>query len=148
MFGWFRKYVRKIGIFGVEVEFHPPTETTVTATPAATPRPSAPFEAAANPQRSAEPRDTTRQSTAQTADAKPGATQAADTQESASDGAPTAGGLHRVVLYRDAQMEAAGFTRQELAAGLDKAAAEALRDRERERLEAEGYTYCPRPQLS
>ena len=25
MFEWFRKYVRKIGIFGVEVEFHPPT---------------------------------------------------------------------------------------------------------------------------
>jgi hypothetical protein len=24
MFEWFRKYVRKIGIFGVEVEFHPP----------------------------------------------------------------------------------------------------------------------------
>jgi len=27
MFGWFRKYIRKIGIFGVEVEFHPPTDT-------------------------------------------------------------------------------------------------------------------------
>lgn len=25
MFGWFRKYIRKIGIFGVEVEFHPPS---------------------------------------------------------------------------------------------------------------------------
>jgi hypothetical protein len=29
MFGWFRKYIRKIGIFGVEVEFHPPTDTTM-----------------------------------------------------------------------------------------------------------------------
>lgn len=27
MFRWFRKYVRKIGVFGVEVEFHPPTDT-------------------------------------------------------------------------------------------------------------------------
>lgn len=27
MFGWFRRCVRKIGIFGVEVEFHPPTDT-------------------------------------------------------------------------------------------------------------------------
>ena len=27
IFGWFRKHVRKIGIFGVEVEFHPPTDT-------------------------------------------------------------------------------------------------------------------------
>lgn len=27
MFRWFRRCVRKIGIFGVEVEFHPPTET-------------------------------------------------------------------------------------------------------------------------
>lgn len=26
VFGWFRKYVRKIGVFGIEVEFHPPTE--------------------------------------------------------------------------------------------------------------------------
>lgn len=39
MFGWFRKYVRKIGILGVEIEFHPPAEpaahsaTTTPATP-------------------------------------------------------------------------------------------------------------------
>jgi hypothetical protein len=33
VFGWFRKYVRKIGIFGVEVEFHPPTETSASVTP-------------------------------------------------------------------------------------------------------------------
>jgi hypothetical protein len=80
-----------------------------------------------------------------------------------------AGGLHRVVLYRDdeskrfsitarmdrarlpgvdAQMAARGYTRHELAACLDKAAAEALRDRERVRWEAEGYTYQTRPQLS
>lgn len=26
MFGWFRKYVRKIGIFGIEVEFRPPAD--------------------------------------------------------------------------------------------------------------------------
>jgi hypothetical protein len=31
MFGWFRKYVRKIGIFGFEVEFHPPTQPTAPA---------------------------------------------------------------------------------------------------------------------
>lgn len=29
VFGWFRKYIRKIGVFGVEVEFHPPTDVTV-----------------------------------------------------------------------------------------------------------------------
>jgi alkylated DNA nucleotide flippase Atl1 len=27
MFGWFRKHIRKIGIFGVEVEFHPPSQS-------------------------------------------------------------------------------------------------------------------------
>lgn len=27
MFGWFRKYIRKIEIFGVGVEFNPPTDT-------------------------------------------------------------------------------------------------------------------------
>src|SRR4051794_18906326 len=27
MFAWFRRYIRKIGIFGVEVEFHPPEQT-------------------------------------------------------------------------------------------------------------------------
>jgi len=80
-----------------------------------------------------------------------------------------AGGLHKVVLYRDdasrrftitarmnrarlpgvdAQMAARGYTRHQLATGLDKAAAEALRNRERARLEAEGYTYQTRPQLS
>jgi hypothetical protein len=85
------------------------------------------------------------------------------------EGALMAEGLHRVVLYRndaarqfsitarmdrarlpgvDAQMETAGFARYELASGLNKAAAEALRDRERVRLEADGYTYCTRPQLS
>lgn len=26
MFGWLRKHVRKIGVFGVEVEFHPPAD--------------------------------------------------------------------------------------------------------------------------
>jgi hypothetical protein len=36
VFGWFRKYVRKIGILGVEIEFHPPTEA---ADPAASPGP-------------------------------------------------------------------------------------------------------------
>ena len=36
MFGWFRKYVRKVGIFGVEVEFHPPTE--VAANPTVLPK--------------------------------------------------------------------------------------------------------------
>jgi len=39
VFAWFRKYVRKIGIFGVEVEFHPPTEA---AAPAVTPKYSEP----------------------------------------------------------------------------------------------------------
>jgi hypothetical protein len=78
-------------------------------------------------------------------------------------------GLHRVVLYRDdvarlfsitarmdrarlpgvdAQMAEQGYTRHELAAGLDKAAAEELRDRERVVWEAAGYTYQTRPQLS
>ena len=33
MLGWFRKYVRKVGVFGVEVEFHPPTEPARPATP-------------------------------------------------------------------------------------------------------------------
>ena len=77
--------------------------------------------------------------------------------------------LHRVIVYRndavrkftitarmdrarlsgvDAQMAEQRFTRHELAAGLDKASAEELRDRERARLESEGYTYCTRPQLS
>ena len=32
MFGWFRRYIRKIGIFGIEVEFHPPTEVVPTTT--------------------------------------------------------------------------------------------------------------------
>ncbi len=44
MFGWFRKYVRKIGIFGVEVEFHPPTDSLKdkpTAVPASEPTPLA-----------------------------------------------------------------------------------------------------------
>ncbi|HEY1191820.1 MAG TPA: hypothetical protein VGE74_29580, partial [Gemmata sp.] len=40
VFGWFRKYVRKIGVFGVEVEFHPPTEATTPITPS-TPRKTA-----------------------------------------------------------------------------------------------------------
>jgi len=77
--------------------------------------------------------------------------------------------LHRVVLYRDdaarrftitarmdrarlpgvdTQMAARGFSRHELAARLGKAAATALRDRERARWEAEGYTYVTRPALS
>ena len=46
MFGWFRKYVRKIGVFGVEVEFHPPTEAApspAALTPAAPPGPPAPL---------------------------------------------------------------------------------------------------------
>ena len=35
MFGWFRRYIRKIGIFGVEVEFHPPTDASpAVSTPA------------------------------------------------------------------------------------------------------------------
>lgn len=42
MFGWFRKYVRKIGIFGVEVEFHPPMEPPVPATPKEPQSPRAP----------------------------------------------------------------------------------------------------------
>ncbi len=37
MFGWFRRYVRKVGILGVEVEFHPPTGTTAGAPAPATP---------------------------------------------------------------------------------------------------------------
>lgn len=39
MFGWFRRYVRKIGFFGVEVEFYPPTDTAV-ASPTLPPPPA------------------------------------------------------------------------------------------------------------
>jgi hypothetical protein len=41
MFGWFRRYIRRISIFGVEVEFHPPTEPPK----ADTPPPTAPLPA-------------------------------------------------------------------------------------------------------
>lgn len=46
MFGWFRKNVRKIGIFGVEVEFQPPTDPAVLA---ASPKPADPPAASATP---------------------------------------------------------------------------------------------------
>lgn len=35
MFSWFRRYVQKIGIFGVEVEFRPPNDTSTTVPPPA-----------------------------------------------------------------------------------------------------------------
>lgn len=47
MFWWFRKYVRKIGIFGVEVEFHPPTETVSPATAPKSAEPTIPAAEAA-----------------------------------------------------------------------------------------------------
>jgi alkylated DNA nucleotide flippase Atl1 len=58
MFGWFRKYIRRIRVFGVEVEFHPPTDTAPTVPAPADGRepdqpivPSAPFTVAAQPRR-------------------------------------------------------------------------------------------------
>ncbi len=49
MFGWFRKYVRKIGIFGVEVEFHPPTEPATAVLPQPSDSPAIPTPPAAVP---------------------------------------------------------------------------------------------------
>jgi hypothetical protein len=60
MFGWFRKYVRKIGIFGVEVEFHPPadpppTHAAPSSAPAANPPPTVPAVAGPLPKSQVEP---------------------------------------------------------------------------------------------